>query len=105
MPFVYLMLAILAEVIATSSLKLTKGFTLLGPTLFCSVIYMVCHFYFAKAIVELNLGVAYALWCGLGILVTVLVSIVFYKETISVVGIVGITLILVGCLIVNLGGS
>ncbi|MGT2958936.1 quaternary ammonium transporter [Streptococcus bovimastitidis] len=105
MAFYYLLFAIIAEIIATSTLKLTKGFTLLWPSLFCSLIYMVCHYYFAKAIQELNLGVAYALWCGLGILLTVFVSLAFYKESISLTGLIGILLILSGCLLVNLGGS
>lgn len=66
---------------------------------------MICHYFFAKAIQELNLGVAYALWCGLGILVTVLVSLIFYKESLSLTGVLGIILILAGCLLVNLGGN
>ncbi|MGH2276897.1 DMT family transporter [Streptococcus uberis] len=105
MAIVYLLLAILAEVIATSALKLTKGLTLLWPSLFCISIYMICHYYFAKAIQDLNLGIAYALWCGVGILVTVFVSVLFYKESLSVTGIFGILLILSGCLLVNLGGN
>ncbi|MEK5288208.1 multidrug efflux SMR transporter [Streptococcus sp. FSL R7-0212] len=103
MALYFLLLAIIAEVFATSTLKLTKGFTLFWPSILCSCVYMICHYFFAKAIQELNLGVAYALWCGLGILVTVLVSLIFYKESLSLTGVLGIILILAGCLLVNLG--
>lgn len=105
MSFYYLLLAILFEVLATSALKLTRGFTEWIPTVYCTVMYMLCHYFFARAIQDLNLGVAYALWCGLGILATVLISLFFFQESLNWTSLVGILLILCGSLLVNLGGS
>ena len=78
MNFVYLVISIIAELFATSYLRETKGFTNLGPSLICGIAYVVCHYTFSKAILSLNLGVAYALWCGIGILVTTIVSYSIY---------------------------
>lgn len=102
MPYVLLSVAIAAELIATSLLKETDGFTRLLPTLACCVTYFVCYLCMAKALRHVNLGVAYATWCGAGIVVTTLVSVLYYKEKLSLPGLIGLGLILIGCVLVNL---
>ena len=102
MPYILLSVAIAAEIAATSLLKETDGFTRLGPTAACCAAYFVCYLCMAKALRHINLGVAYATWCGAGIVVTALVSLLYYKEKLSLTGMIGVGLILIGCILVNL---
>lgn len=89
MEYAFLAIAIVSEVIATSYLKQTEGFTKLTPSLICAAAYIVCHYTFAKSLNRINLNIGYATWCGVGLIVTSLVSIFAYKEKLSTVGIIG----------------
>ena len=88
MEYAFLAIAIVSEVIATSYLKQTEGFTKLTPSLICAAAYIVCHYTFAKSLNRINLNIGYATWCGVGLIVTSLVSIFAYKEKLSTVGII-----------------
>lgn len=101
MEYAFLAIAIVSEVIATSYLKQTEGFTKLTPSLICAAAYIVCHYTFAKSLNRINLNIGYATWCGVGLIVTSLVSIFAYKEKLSTVGIIGLVLITAGCVMVN----
>lgn len=105
MASIYLAISIATELIATSFLKTTEGFTKLWPSLIVIVGYVICFYCFSKALFSLNLSFAYALWSGLGIVVSTLVSVFIYKEAISAAGIFGIILILAGVVIINLFGA
>ena len=105
MEYAFLAIAIVSEVIATSYLKQTEGFTKLTPSLICAAAYIVCHYTFAKSLNRINLNIGYATWCGVGLIVTSLVSIFAYKEKLSTVGIIGLVLITAGCVMVNAFGS
>lgn len=105
MSYIFLIGAIILELIATSLLKYTEGFTKLYPTLGCIVLYIICFACLAKAILKLNLGIAYATWCGVGIVVTTCISVFILKEHISPVGVLGIVMIVIGSVILNLFGN
>ena len=105
MEYAFLAIAIVSEVIATSYLKQTEGFTKLIPSLICAAEYIVCHYTFAKSLNRINLNIGYATWCGVGLIVTSLVSIFAYKEKLSTVGIIGLVLITAGCVMVNAFGN
>lgn len=105
MPYVFLALAICAEITATTLLKSSEGYTRLLPTAFSLLAYLVCHCSFSRAVTRLNLGIAYAIWCGVGILVTAAISRVLFGERVPPAGNVGMVLILVGCIVMNLSGS
>ena len=105
MEYVFLAIAIISEVVATSYLKQTEGFTRLIPSLVCAAAYIVCHYTFAKSLLRINLSIGYATWCGVGLIVTSLVSVLAYKEKLSPAGIAGLALITVGCIMVNGFGS
>ncbi len=103
----YLLLAaaIGLELAATTTLKYSEGFTRLAPTVICCVLYAGCYICLAKAVTRINLGVAYAIWCGVGIVITALISAYVFKEGLSPAGIVGILLIVAGCIVLNLWGT
>lgn len=105
MAYLFLTLAIVLELIATSVLKYSEGFTKLYPTAVCISLYILCYFCLSKALLKLNLGIAYATWCGVGIIVTALVSVFVFKQGISSIGILGIILIVTGCILLNIWGN
>ena len=59
MEYAFLAIAIVSEVIATSYLKQTEGFTKLTPSLICAAAYIVCHYTFAKSLNRINLNIGY----------------------------------------------
>ena len=73
--------------------------------LICAVFYLICHVTFGKTVMKLNLGMAYAIWCGVGIVVTTLISAVVFREKVSTLGIFGIVCIMIGCVILNMNGT
>ena len=79
MGYVYLAFAILAEIIGTTLLKMTEGFTKLIPSIGCVIAYVICYFTFSKCISYINLNVGYATWCGIGIVATTIIAVVLFK--------------------------
>lgn len=105
MQYVLLGSAIILEIIATTSLKYSEGFTRLFPAICCIISYILCFYLFSKALNRIDLGVAYATWCAGGIVVTSVISSVVFKQKLNMIGLVGIVLIVTGCIILNLFGS
>lgn len=105
MAYLYLAGAIVLELIATTLLKYTEGFTKLFPTLGCCLLYGFCFFCLSRCLEKINLGIAYATWSGVGIVVTALISVFVFKERLSVLGAAAILMIVAGCVILNLTGS
>lgn len=105
MAYLYLALAIVMELAATTLLKYSDGCTKLIPTISCAVAYIICYFSLSRALQKINLGVAYATWSGIGIVVTALLSALLFRQKTTPLGIVGIVLIIAGCIILNLFGS
>lgn len=102
MHYFLLGLAILCEISATTMLKYSEGLTKLYPSIGCIGAYILCYFFFGKAITKIHLGIAYATWCGVGIVVTTLISYFVFKEKLNVQAVIGILCITVGCMILNL---
>lgn len=101
----FLAIAIVGELVGTSFLKSTEGFTKLWPSLITIVSYGICFYCFSRALEHINLSFAYALWSGLGIVVSTLVSVFIFKEGITPGAVVGIALILAGVVILNIFGT
>ena len=96
MTFVYLVLAIVAEVIATSALKASLGFTRPLPSIIVVVGYGLAFYLLSLVLRTLPVGVAYAIWAGLGIVLVTLVGIVVFGEKPDLPAVVGIILIVAG---------
>lgn len=105
MQYVLLGSAIILEIIATSLLKASEGFTKLLPATCCIVLYIICFYAFSKALLSINLGVAYATWCAGGIVATTIISAVVFGQKVNMIGVFAIVLIIIGCVILNLFGT
>lgn len=104
MPYALLLLAILAEVFATSLLKMTEGFSRLWPTVLCLGGYAVSVALLAQAVKHVPVGVAYAMWSGLGTLSIVAIGVSFLDEGLGPVKALGVVLVVAGVTLLNLGG-
>lgn len=102
MVYFYLLVAILAEIAATSMLKLTDGFSKLIPSIGVAAGYAVAFYLLSLTLRSLPVGVVYAIWSGLGIVGIALIGIFFFKEELHFWHWVGIALILGGVMILNL---
>ncbi len=97
-----LLLAICLEIISTTCLKLTEGFTLLLPSLVTIFGYFFSFFFVSIAVKKIPVGVAYAIWSGLGIVGTSIASYFLYNQALSLGALFGMAFILVGVVIVQL---
>jgi small multidrug resistance pump len=102
MKYLFLGLAICLEVIGTSSLTRSDNFTKLWPSIFTVIAFTGCFYFFSHAIKEIPLGVAYAIWAGLGIVLTALVSVFIFKQKLDLPAMIGIAIIIIGVLVINL---
>lgn len=100
--FLILLLAIVSEVIATSSLKASQGFTRWGPSLLVVVGYAAAFYLLSLSLKSIPLGIAYAIWSGLGTVGVVLIGYFVWREQLNGYHVVGIALILIGTVILNL---
>jgi small multidrug resistance pump len=103
--YLYLLAAIAAEVFATSTIKSTDGFTRLWPTLACAAGYLISFVALAQAVKGVQVGVAYAIWSGLGTAAIVAIGAAFLGEPITVTKVIGMALIIAGVVTLNLNGS
>lgn len=104
MQYIYFILAVISEIIGSGTLKATNGFTNPAPSCLCLLMYALCLFFLSKALQTIDLGVAYATWCGVGVLAVTLISVLIYKEQLTIYGVIGICLVIVGCVILNMFG-
>ena len=100
--WVYLGLAIFSEVVATASLKSTEGFTRLVPSIVVLVGYSAAFYFLSLTLDTIPIGVAYAVWSGVGVATITLVSFVLYDQKIDVAGLIGIGLIVAGVVVLRL---
>ncbi|ALM53924.1 DMT family transporter [Halomonas huangheensis] len=105
MSYFYLALAIVAEVIATSALKASNEFTRLWPSVLVVVGYLSAFYLLTLVLRSVPVGIAYALWAGLGIVLVTLVGIVIYGEKPDLPAIIGMTLIIGGVAVIQVFSS
>ncbi len=99
--FLLLFLAILAEVVATSALKASDGFTRLIPSFLVVVGYGAAFTCLSLTLKTLPLGVAYAIWSGVGTALVAVIGWLYYKQQLDLPAILGITLIISGAVVLN----
>ena len=101
-PWTLLLIAISAEVIGTSFLRLSEGMTRPGPTVLVFTAYAIAMGLLSKVVMSLPLGLTYALWSGIGTVAIVLVGRFAYQQMMGVGQLSGIALITAGVVLVNL---
>jgi small multidrug resistance pump len=97
-----LAIAIVAEVIATSALKASNEFTQLVPTLIAVVGYGTAFYFMTISMRVLPIGIMYAIWSGMGIVLISIVGWLVYKQTLDMPAIIGMILIIAGAVIINM---
>jgi len=101
MNWIYLAIAIVCEIIATSALKSSAAFTRLIPSLITIVGYATSFYFLALTLREIPLGIAYAIWSGAGIVLISLIGALFFKQHLDLPAIAGIALIVIGVVVMN----
>lgn len=101
MNWLYLGLAIVAEVIGTTALKATDGFSRIVPSLIVAIAYGASFFFLSLTLKTIPVGIAYAVWSGVGIVLIVLAGWWLYGQAIDAAGMVGIAFIGAGVVILN----
>ncbi|KAF1004975.1 MAG: Multidrug transporter EmrE [Luteibacter sp.] len=101
MPYLYLAIAIVAEVIATSALKASDSFSRPLPTVLVVVGYGVAFWFLSLCLRSIPTGIAYAIWSGVGIVLISAVSWVWYRQALDLAALIGLGLIVAGVVVVN----
>jgi multidrug transporter EmrE-like cation transporter len=101
-PYFYLAIAIASEVIATSALRAADGFTRLLPSILVVAGYALAFFFLALTLKTIPVGVAYAIWAGIGIVLISLAAYFLYGQTLDAPALIGIGLIVAGVVVINL---
>jgi len=99
MNFLFLALAIVSEVVATSALKASSGFTRLVPSVLVVVGYGIALYCLSLALRTIPVGVAYAIWSGVGIALVTLVAWILFRQRLDLAAVVGLSLIAAGVLV------
>ncbi|MFH8569833.1 DMT family transporter [Streptomyces sp. NPDC017993] len=104
---VYLTLAgaILSEILATTAMKYSEGFSKLWPSLGTAVGYLIAFALLAQTLKSMSVGTAYAIWSGAGTAVIAAIGIMFLGESASALKILGVGLVIAGVVVLNLGGA
>lgn len=102
MNWLYLIAAIGFEIVATTALKATDGFSRLAPTVLTIACYIAAFFCLSVALRTIPMGVAYAIWSGVGIVAISIIGLLLYRQPLDTPTLAGIGLILAGTLVINL---
>jgi len=100
--YVYLAVAIVAEVIATTALRAADGFTQLWPSVISIVGYVVAFYFLSLTLRSMPVGIAYAIWSGVGIVLISLAGWLIYKQLLDLPALLGMGLIMAGVIVINL---
>lgn len=101
MSYLYLAIAIIAEVIATSSLKACAEFTKLVPSVLVVAGYCVAFYFLMLSLRTIPVGIAYAIWSGVGIIVVAVISYFLFRQTLDTPALIGIALIIAGVIVIQ----
>ena len=103
--YTYLLLAVILGITSNGFLKTTNGFTNIIPTIMCIITIVLCIFFLAKTMMIIPVGFAYATYGGLTITAVTLFGVFKYNQIPNLYGVIGITLIIIGVILVNYLGK
>ena len=101
MTYIYFAAAIISEVVATSALKASEEFTKLIPSLIVIVGYCISFYLVTLVLRTIPIGITYAIWAGVGIVLVALVGAILYKQIPDIPAVIGMGLIIAGVVIIN----
>ncbi len=101
MNYLYLTIAIVSEVIGTSALKASEGFSKLTPSILVVIGYGTAFYFLSLTLKTIPVGIAYAMWSGVGVLLITLVGLFFFGQKVDLAGWIGIFLIATGVVVLN----
>lgn len=101
MHYAYLAAAIVAEVIGTSALKASAGFTQTLPSVICVAAYSAAFYFLSLTLERIPVGIAYAIWSGVGIVLIALIGFFLFKQTLDAPALIGMALIVMGVVVMN----
>ena len=99
------LIAVLLELIGNFIISYTDGFTVLVPSVICFLIYSARAVFFGFSLKEINLGIAYAVWSGVGIIFLAIVSVAWFHLPLTKADIIGLIMIIIGVVGMDLYGS
>jgi multidrug transporter EmrE-like cation transporter len=102
MPYIYMLLAVISEVIATTSLKAADGFTRTVPSVLVVIGYGTAFYFLSMTLRSLPVGTAYAIWSGCGVVLVAIAGWLVYGQKMDLWGVIGMGLIIAGVLVLNL---
>jgi len=102
--WLYLTGAILLEVAGTSCMKLSEGFSRLIPSVLIFIFYALSFVGLTIALKKIDVGIAYAVWAGIGTALIAVIGVLYFEETLTLVKALSILLIILGVVGLNLGG-
>jgi small multidrug resistance pump len=105
MHWIYMVLAILFEVLGTTCMKLSQGFTKTLPSVLLFVFYGACFSMLTLALKKIDVSLAYAVWSGMGTALIATIGILWFKEPLTVWKLISLALIIAGVIGLNLSGS
>ncbi|MGN6317783.1 DMT family transporter [Trinickia sp.] len=100
--YIWLAVAIVAEVIGTSALRASDGFTRLAPSLVVVAGYGLAFYCLSMTLKTMPVGIVYAIWSGVGIVLITLVAMVLYRQVPDLAAVAGLSLIVAGVVVLNL---
>jgi small multidrug resistance pump len=100
--YIYLSIAIVSEVIGTSALKASKEFTQLWPSVAVVCGYVIAFYFLTLSLRHITVGIAYAIWAGLGIVLITLAGKVVYQQSLDTPAVLGMLLIICGVVVIHL---
>jgi small multidrug resistance pump len=103
--WLYLLVAILTEVVGTTLMKVSQGLTRILPTVMMFMLYAVSFVFMALALKKIEVSTAYAIWSGLGTALIAVIGIAWFRESINLPKLMGLVLIVVGVVLLNLKGT
>ncbi|CUB03787.1 DMT family transporter [Marinomonas fungiae] len=99
--WIILLVAIVSEVVATSALKASDGFSKLGPSVLVVVGYGVAFYFLSLTLKVMSVGIAYAIWAGLGIVLTAVIGWFLFDQKLDMAALLGMGLIILGVIVIN----
>ena len=103
--WLYLLIAIVTEVVGTTMMKVSQGLTRLVPSVLMFLLYGISFAFMALALKRIEVSIAYAVWSGLGTALIAAIGIFWFRESFNIPKLVGVVLIIAGVVLLNLKGA